>query len=137
MLFQRKLKTPMTPEDYVNLLNQGNFTGDKFHIVVPNIPGITGIVTFTNCDNPRFAVAVALYPVKRNLITHTAAVLHNISNADGLAKDIAIGSALSSTFGIAGDIVSNIQYTKGKKEAKALCKTTQKELTAFLDAQGL
>lgn len=139
MLFPRRLKTEMSPEEFVNILNEGTWTGGKFTIAESDVPLAPAYIIFESYDDPHFVTSVACFSKKRRVVYYAKAEIVDISSfAQSMTDDAITGAVgrLAGNVGVFAMGVASGAY-KAKSAAKKLVKTTNKELVAFLDKRGI
>lgn len=137
MLFVKTLKKQYSPEEFLALLRQEQWTGGDFKIVKPkSTAAVVGLnyVVFENYEDPRFAVSISCFYEKFNKVGTVKATVTDISAFEDQMIDNIKYNAAAHVGGRLGSTVMRIasgDSTKIKK-AKALAKTTNKELLAFI-----
>lgn len=139
MFFPRKLKTPLTPEELVDKFNQANLTGGKLRTIENDVPLAPGYIIFEQCDDMRFAIVLCTYSKKNRQCFYIKAGVQDISNFANALQDQMISNAVYNVAGNLGSIAMGVvtgSFSKNK-ETKKLAKTTNKEIIAFMDKNGL
>ena len=135
MFFVKNLKQQYVPEDFIAMLHREQWTGGRFKIVKSNaaIGGMCYVV-FENYEDPKFAVSVSCYSPRFNKVGIVKATVTDISMFDAQLVDDLKYNAAARVGGKLG--VKIFGFLSGdsakRKRAKALAKTTNKELEAFL-----
>lgn len=142
MLFPKNLKKQYTPEEFVELMNGAALTGGKLKIVKPKTgAALVGLnyVVFENYEDPRFAVSIACFYEKFNKVSAVKADVTDVSGFDEQLVDNAKYNAAARVGGRLGTAIMSAASgdSAKRKAAKALAKTTNKELVAFLAKNGL
>lgn len=142
MIFPKTLKKQYAPEEFLELLRREKWTGGDFKIVKPKsgaaLVGLNYIV-FENCEDTRFAVSIACFYEKFNKVNSVKATVTDISAFDEQLVDNAKYNLAGRAGGRLGVMIMGAASGDNakRKKAKALAKTTNKELVTFLAKHGI
>lgn len=136
MFFVKTLKNQYAPEDFLAMLAREQWTGGTFKIVSSNAAlGGMNYIVFENYEDPKFAVSISCYSPRFNKVGVVKAVVTDITGLEAQVVDDLKYNAAARVGGQLGAKVLDIASGDAakRKRAKALAKTTNKELVAFLE----
>lgn len=139
MLFPRKLKTEMSPEEFIATFNEGTWTGGEFTIVETDVPLAPAYIIFESYDDPHFVTSVACFSKKRRVIYYVKAEVVDISSFAQSMTDSAIANTVGNIAGNVGLFAMSMASGahKANRAAKKLAKITNKELVNFMNKRGI